>query len=77
MDLISSRVIHRLENGQETAADLAEYADPNTEKYETMVEEIRKEMGFTTLRFSRLDDMIDATGLPKEKLCTYCWDGRK
>ena len=77
MDLISRRVIHRLENGQETAADLAEYADPNTEKYETMVEEIRKEMGFTTLRFSRLDDMIDATGLPKEKLCTYCWDGRK
>jgi amidophosphoribosyltransferase len=34
-------------------------------------------MGFTTLRFCRLDDMIDATGLPKEKLCTYCWDGRR
>lgn len=77
MDLISRRVIHRLENGRETRETLSEYADPNTEKYERMVEEIRKEMGFTTLRFCRLDDMIEATGLPKEKLCTYCWDGRE
>lgn len=77
MDLISRRVIHRLENGREDSAILAEYADPNTEKYDCMVEEIRKEMGFTTLRFCRLDDMIEATGLPKERLCTYCWDGRK
>jgi amidophosphoribosyltransferase len=42
-----------------------------------MVEEIRKELHFTSLRFNRLDDMIEATGLPKDKLCTYCWDGRE
>lgn len=77
MDLISRRVIHRLENGRETPELLSEYADPDSEKYDRMVEEIRKEMGFTTLRFCRLDDLIDATGLPKDKLCTYCWDGRE
>lgn len=78
MDLITRRVIARLENGN--AADeklLQEYADPESEKYEKMVDEIRKEMGFTTLRFNRLDDMLDATGLPHNKLCTYCWNGKE
>ena len=44
--------------------------------FEEMVEEIRKELNFTTLRFNRLDDMLDAVGIPKENLCTYCWDGK-
>ena len=39
--------------------------------------EIRKELKFTSLRFNRLDDMIEATGLEKCKLCTYCWDGEE
>lgn len=77
MDLISRRVIHRLEDGKETPEILKEYADPTTEKYENMVEEIRKEMGFTTLQFCRLDDLAESTGLPMEKLCSYCWDGRE
>ena len=42
-----------------------------------MVEEIRKMMNFTTLKYQRLDDMIAASGLPKEKFCTYCWNGRE
>lgn len=42
-----------------------------------MVEEIRKELHFTSLQFMRLDDLIESTGLPKEKLCTYCWDGEE
>ena len=77
MDLITRRVIDRLENGNVTDEVLKEYADPESEKYERMVEEIRKELNFTTLRFNRLDDMLDAVGIDKCKLCTYCWDGRE
>jgi amidophosphoribosyltransferase len=77
LDLITRRVIERLENGKVTDEILQEYADPESEKYERMVEEIRKELNFTSLRFNRLDDMLDATGLDKCKLCTYCWDGQE
>lgn len=77
MDLITRRVIERLENGNVTKEVLDEYANPETEKYEQMIEEIRKELGFTSLRFNRLDDMLEATGLDKCKLCTYCWDGKE
>ena len=75
LDLITRRVIERLENGNVTDEVLREYANPETEKYAQMVEEIRKELGFTSLSFNRLDDMIEATGLDRSKLCTYCWDG--
>lgn len=77
MDLITRRVIARLENGNITDEILQEYADPDSEKYEQMVEEIRKELHFTTLRFNRLDDMLDAVGIDKCKLCTYCWNGKE
>ena len=77
MDLIARRVIERLENGTVTDEILQEYADPESEKYENMLEEIRKELNFTSLRYNRLDDMLDATGLDKCKLCTYCWDGKE
>lgn len=77
MDLITRRVIARLENGNVTDEILQEYTNPDSEKYERMVEEIRKEMHFTSLRFIRLDDMLDAVGIDKCKLCTYCWDGKE
>ena len=77
MDLITRRVIERLENGNVTDEVLAEYADPDSEKYEQMVEEIRKELHFTSLRFNRLDDMLDACGIDHCKLCTYCWNGKE
>ena len=77
MELITRRVIERLENGIVTDEVLREYTDPDSEKYENMVEEIRKELHFTSLRFNRLDDMLDAVGIDKSKLCTYCWDGRE
>ena len=77
MDLITRRVIARLEGTDDVPDEaLREYTDPESEKYERMVEEIRKELNFTTLRFNRLDDMLDAVGIPKENLCTYCWNGR-
>ena len=77
MDLITRRVIDRMEGGEVTDEVLQEYANPESEKYARMVEEIRKELNFTTLRFNRLDDMLDAVGIDKCKLCTYCWDGKE
>lgn len=77
MDLITRRVIERLEDGKVTDEVLQEYADPESEKYEKMVEEIRKELNFTSLRFNRLDDMLDSVGIDKCRLCTYCWDGKE
>lgn len=77
MDLIARRVIERLENGSVTSEILSEYADPESERYANMIEEIRKELNFTSLQFARLDDMLDATGLEHCKLCTYCWNGRE
>ena len=77
MDLITRRVIDRLENGKVTEEVLQEYADPDSPKYEKMVEEIRKEMNFTSLRFARLDDMLESVGIDKCKLCTYCWNGKE
>ncbi len=77
MDLIARRVIRKLEGGDPSEEVLAEYADPETEKYAAMVEEIRKELNFTTLAYNRLDDMLEATGLDPCKLCTYCWNGKE
>ena len=77
MDLIARRVIERLENGNVTEEVLQEYANPESEKYARMEEEICKELKFTSLRFNRLDDMLEATGIDPSKLCTYCWDGKE
>ena len=77
MDLITRRVIERLENGNVTDEVLKEYTNPDSEKYEKMVDEICKELKFTSLRFNRLDDMLDSCGIDKCKLCTYCWNGEE
>lgn len=77
MDLITRRVIEKLEGTEVTDEILQEYTDPESPKYEQMVEEIRKELNFTSLRFNRLDDMLDAVEIDRCKLCTYCWDGRE
>ena len=53
----------------------AEYADHNSDKYHAMVERIRQRLALTTLQYQQLDDLVASIGLPKEKLCTYCWDG--
>ena len=77
MDLITRRVIARLEGTEDVPDEiLQQYTDPESEKYEKMIEEIRKELNFTSLRYNRLDDMLDAVGIPKENLCTYCWNGK-
>ena len=75
--MITRQVINRLEDGVVTDEVLKQYADPESPKYEQMVEEIRKELNFTSLRFNRLDDMLDSVGIDKCKLCTYCWNGQE
>jgi amidophosphoribosyltransferase len=55
--------------------DLTPYADPDTDEYKAMVEEMRQDLGLTTLKFQKLDDLVAAIGLPKCKLCTHCFDG--
>jgi amidophosphoribosyltransferase len=77
MELITRRVINKLEGEDPDMETLKQYADPDSEKYKKMVEMIGKELHFTSLRYHRLDDMIEATGLPREKLCTYCWSGEE
>jgi amidophosphoribosyltransferase len=54
---------------------MKEYSDPDSEKYKQMVEVIRKDLDLTSLVFQGLEDLVEAIGLPKEKLCTHCWDG--
>jgi amidophosphoribosyltransferase len=53
----------------------AEYIDPDSENYKSMIEVIRKKLQLTTLKYQRLEDLVKAIGLPKSSLCTYCWDG--
>jgi len=78
MALLSRRVIVDLEKTTEVSVDtLKQYANPENEKYQQMIEEMRKRLGFTTLDFARLDELVEAIGLPKCKLCTYCWDGEE
>ncbi len=77
MDLITRRVIQKLEGDDVSQEVLKEYADPDSERYANMCEEIRKRSKFTSLRYHRLDDMIESIGIEKCKLCTYCWDGRE
>ena len=77
MELIARRVIEELEGKDASRETIQEYANPDSEKYKTMIEKIREKLNFTSLGFNRLDDMIEAVGIDKDKLCTYCWDGRE
>ena len=75
LELAARRAIQKLEGTHD--AHLDEYADPSTERYAAMVEEIRKEFNINSVRYQTLDDLIEAIGLPREQLCTYCWNGRE
>lgn len=77
MDLITRRVIRDKEGENVSIEVLEEYANPDSEKYHQMIDEIRTKLGFTSLSFNRLDDMVKAIGIEKECLCTYCFDGKE
>ncbi len=76
LDLIARRVILRRE-GENAEKMLSDYADPTSTNYSEMIEEIRRELNFTSLRYHRLDDMLDSIGIAPCKLCTYCWNGKE
>ena len=74
LELITRRIIKDFE-GCETPDNLDRYATAGTPEYQRMVDEIARRLGLTTLKFSTLEDLIASIGLPKERICTYCFDG--
>jgi len=74
-ELAARRAIHALEGSD--LADITPYLDPESEKYKKMVDWIGHDLGVTTLRYLSLDDMVAAIGLPRQKLCLYCWTGEE
>ena len=77
MDLITRRIIAKREGENVDAKVLADYADPDSTNYKEMLEEIRKELNFTTLKYHRLDDLTASIDIEPCKLCTYCWSGKE
>ncbi len=73
LDLAGRKAILELEGQGD--AHLGQYSDPQSGKYCAMVERIRARLQLTSLQYQKLGDLVNAIGLPKEKLCTYCWDG--
>ena len=77
-ELITRRKMEMLEGTSDfSEAVLEKYTDPDSDQYHAMLEEIRKELNFTSLHYHRLDDMIEAINLEPCKLCTYCWSGKE
>jgi amidophosphoribosyltransferase len=72
LELAGRKAVFQLEG---ETGDLAEYSDPDSEKYRMMVDKIAETLNLDSLIYQRLDDLVEAIGLPKEKLCTHCWDG--
>ncbi len=73
LDLATHKAVKQLEGKEDV--DMKDYSDTSNGKYKAMVEQIRKNLGLTSLKYQKLDDLIEAIGLPKDKLCTHCWDG--
>lgn len=73
LDLATRKAIKELTGDED--CDLEKYADPCSECHGAMVERICQRLRLTTLKYQKLTDLVEAIGLPKEKLCTYCWDG--
>jgi amidophosphoribosyltransferase len=73
LDLAARMAIKEIEGKDDK--DLDEYSTEGSEKYEGMIKQISKRLKLTTLKYQKLEDLVGAIGLPKEKICTYCWDG--
>lgn len=74
MELVARKAIVKLEGKEPESFE--EYCDPANEKYERMVNTIRKILNFSTLKYQNLPDMLDAIGIDPDKICTYCWNGK-
>ncbi|HBA85670.1 MAG TPA: amidophosphoribosyltransferase [Verrucomicrobia bacterium] len=75
MDLATRKAIKELEGRQDE--HLEDYAKEGTVRHQAMIDLIRRQLGLTTLQYQTLGDLVEAIGLPEEKLCTYCWSGKE
>ncbi len=73
LDLAGRKAIQEIEGREDK--NLEEYATAGSEKNLLMIDKIRRRLKLTTLSYQKLDDLVEAIGLPKERLCTHCWDG--
>ncbi len=73
MELITRQIIRDFEGDDQSHLD--KYAQTDTPEYQRMVHEIARRLGLSSLRFAHLEDLIKSIGLPKEKICTHCFDG--
>ena len=76
MELLARRMVQKLE-GDEGQQHLEEYADGRTERGQCLLKSICEEMGFHSLGYQSLDGLLEAIGLDREKVCTYCWTGQE
>jgi amidophosphoribosyltransferase len=77
LDLVARRAIEEIEGGSVSDKVCKEYTVTDSEKYNKMLEVIRKKLKLGTLKYQKLEKLVEAIGLPKERLCTYCWDGQE
>ncbi|MFH1940600.1 MAG: amidophosphoribosyltransferase [bacterium] len=73
LDLAGRWAIREIEQRDEVPFEA--YAHPDSESHRAMVEKIRERLSLTSLKYQTMPNMLRAIGLPKEKVCTYCWDG--
>ncbi|MDE6307161.1 MAG: amidophosphoribosyltransferase, partial [Muribaculaceae bacterium] len=73
MELITRRVIAELEGDHNKNVEA--YSRTGSQEYNAMVEKIRSQLNITSLQFSSIENVIEAIGLPKCKICTHCFDG--
>ena len=76
MDLLARRKVQELE-GDEGQQHLDEYADASTERGKCLLHAICEEMGFDSLGYQSLDGLLEAIGIDRDKICTYCWNGKE
>ncbi len=76
MDLLARRIIQELE-GDEGHNHIEEYADKNTARGQCLLKKICEKLGFNSLGYQSLEGMLDAIGVDREKICTYCWTGKE
>ncbi|MCB6365122.1 amidophosphoribosyltransferase [Intestinibacillus massiliensis] len=75
MELLARRTVQELE-GDEGQEHLDEYADANTERGQCMLKTICEKFGFSSLGYQSLNGLLEAIGMDRDKVCTYCWNGK-
>ena len=76
MELLARKTIQKLE-GDIGQTHVAEYADGSTERGKCLLKTICQEMGFDSLGYQSLDGLLEAIGIDRDKVCTYCWTGEE